>query len=104
VGEAVSNASEHEGEDGEGGKSGSGEAMQNGGEKRRSPSPSTSCNNSTSLRRLRVLLAGGVVTSGEDDVGTSPAEAATAEAAVYVGGTPSVLLPTVVATRPRRRR
>jgi hypothetical protein len=103
VGEGVSDASEREGEDGEGGESGSGEAMQNGGERRRSPSPSTSRNNSTSLRRLRVLSAGSVVTSGEDDVGTSPAEAATAEAAVYVGGTPSVLLPTVVAARPCRR-
>ncbi len=65
MGEAVSGASEREGEDGEGGEggeSGSGEAMQDGGERRRSPSPSTSRNNSTSLRRLRVLLAGGVVT------------------------------------------
>ncbi len=109
VGEAVSDVSEREGEDGEGkdgegGESGSGEAMQNGGEWRRSPSPSTSRNNSTSLCRLRVLLAGGVMTSGEDDVGTSPAEAATAEAAGYVGGTPSVLLPAVVAARPRHRR
>jgi hypothetical protein len=104
VGEAVSGASEREGEDNEGGESGNGEAMQDGGERRRSPSPSTSRNNSTSLRRLRVLLAGGVVTSGEDGVGTSPDGAATAEAAVYVEGAPSVLLPTVVAARPRRRR
>ncbi len=104
MGEAVSDASEHGGEEGEGGENGSGEAIQDGGERRRSPSPSTSRNNSTSLRRLRVLLAGGVVTSGEDSVGTSPDGAATAEAAVYVEGTPTVLLPAVAAARPRRRR
>jgi hypothetical protein len=101
VKEAVEKASEREGEDGE---NDSGEARQGGGESRSSPSPSTSRNSSTSLRRFRVLLAGGVVTSGEGGVGASPAGAATAEAAVHMGGVSSMLLPAVVAARTRRRR
>jgi hypothetical protein len=76
VGEAVKESSEREGEDGE---NASGEARQDGGESRRYPSPSTSRNSSTSLRRFRVLLAGSVVTSGEYGVGASPAGAATSQ-------------------------
>ncbi len=101
VKEAVGKASERKGEDGE---NESGEARQDRGESRSSPSPSTSRNISTSLRHFRVLLAGGVDTSGEGGVGASPAGAAMAEAVVHVGGVSSVLQPAVVAARTRRRR
>jgi hypothetical protein len=43
--------------------------MQNRGERRSSSSPSNPHNNSTSLRRLLVLLAIGVMTSGDDGWG-----------------------------------
>jgi hypothetical protein len=83
VKEAVGRASERKGE---GGENESGEARQDGGESRNSPSPSTSRNNSTSLRRFRVLFAGGVDTSGDGGVGASQAGAATAEAVAHGGG------------------
>jgi hypothetical protein len=83
-GEAVDDTWEQGGEDGD---SGGGEIMQDRGERRRSPSPSTPRNSSTSLRCLRVLLAGSVVTSGEDSVGASlPAGVATAGAATSAEG------------------
>jgi hypothetical protein len=89
---------------GEGGGIGGGEVVQDRGERRRSPSPSTPHNSSTSLCHLRILLGGGVVASGEDGVGTSPPAGAATAGAATSGGAPSVLTPTVVATRPRCRR
>ncbi len=59
-----------------------------------------------SLGRLRTLLGGGLITSGEGGVGgvgeLPPAVAIVAEAAVFVR-VPSVQAPTVVAARLRRR-
>ncbi len=101
VKEAVGKASERKGE---GGENERGEARQDGGESRNSPSPSTSRNISTSLRRFRVLFAGGVDTSGEGGVGASQAGAATAEAVVHGGDVSSMLQPAVVAARTRRQR
>ncbi len=81
--------------------------MQDRGERSRSSSPSAPRNSSTSLRRIRILLGGGVIASGEGGVGgvgtSPPAGAAIAEAATS-RGVPSVLAPTVVAACLRRRR
>jgi hypothetical protein len=90
--------------EGEGDKIGGGGEVQDRGERSRSSSPSAPRNSSTSLRRLRILLGGGVIASGEGGVGTSPpAVAAIAEAATS-RGVLSVLAPTVVAAGLRRRR
>jgi hypothetical protein len=89
----------------------------------KSLSPSGPRNSSASLRPLLVLLAGGVVTSGckrgISDLGlkgggggmdVSPpaglplAGAATAGAAVTEAGRRTILAPTQLAVRPRRRR
>jgi hypothetical protein len=81
--------------------------VQDRGERSRSSSPSAPRNSSTSLRRLRIRLGGGVMASGEVGVGGvgafPPAVAAVAEAATS-RGVPSVQAPTVVAARLRRRR
>ncbi len=81
--------------------------VQDRGERIRLSSPSAPRNSSSSLRRLRILLGGGLIASGEGGVGGvggfPPAEAAVAEAAVSVE-IPSVQAPTVVAARLRRRR
>jgi hypothetical protein len=81
--------------------------VQDRAERSRSSSPSAPRNSSTSLRRLRILLRGGVIASGEGGVGgvgafplavVAIAEAATSR------GVPSVQAPTVVAARLGRRR
>jgi hypothetical protein len=78
--------------------------VQDKGERSRSSSPSAPRNSSTSLRRLRILLGGGVIASGEGGVGGArefpQAVAAVAEAATS-RGVPSVQAPTLVAAHLR---
>jgi hypothetical protein len=123
--DAVGGIGERSSEDGE---SDGGEAIQDRGERTNSLSPSGPRNSSASLRRLLVLLAGGVVTSGGETSGcergtnglglegggggvdVSPptglplAGAATAGATVTEAGRQTVLVPTWLAVRPRLRR
>jgi hypothetical protein len=102
-GEAVDNVRAREGE---GSEIGGGGDVQDRGERSKSSSPSAPRNSSTSLHRLRILLGGSVIASGEGGVGgvgtSPPAGAATAEAATS-RGVPSVLAPRVVAACIRRR-
>jgi hypothetical protein len=99
-----------------------GEAVQDRGERRSSPSPFSPRNSSTSLLHLLVLFAGGLKTSGYEG-GTScrglggvgdggagigveafpPAMVAAAGAATTMEGKQSVLVPTVMEARPCHR-
>jgi hypothetical protein len=98
---------------GESGESSGGEATPDRGERRSSPSPSGPRSSSTSLRRLLILLGGGVITSGDegailggegDTAWDGVAALFSAGAAVAVEGERTAFASTVVAARPRRRR
>jgi hypothetical protein len=81
--------------------------VQDRGKRSRLSSPSAPRNSSTSLRRLRILLGGGVIASDEGGVGgvgTSPPAGVAAAEAATSRGVPSVLAPTVVAACLHRRR
>ncbi len=119
-GEAVNDVWEREGE---GSENGSSKAVQDRGERRSWPSPTSPCSSSTSLRHLLVHFAGGVLTSGDERGGTgcwrlggvddtasgggvetlllAEVAAAGSTLTATVAGEWSVLAPTVVAARPR---